>query len=68
MSRYKVEVIAKQRYTMFCNATDEETAIQGTLDVIEDNPEGYLTGIFNKFLLGPDVEVTEVTEVEEVVE
>ena len=63
MTRYKVEVIAKQRYTMFCNATDEETAIQGTLDRIEEDPEGYLTGSFNKFLLGPDVEVTELEEV-----
>jgi hypothetical protein len=63
MSKYKVEVIAKQRYTMIVDATDEETAVQGTLDVIEENPEGYLTGTFNKFLMGPDVEVTELEEV-----
>ena len=63
MTKYKVEVIAKQRYTMFCNATDEETAVQGTLDRIEEEPDGYVTGIFNKFLLGPEVTVTEVEEV-----
>jgi hypothetical protein len=63
MSKYKVEVITKQRYTIVVDATDEETAIQGTLDLIEENPEGYTTGIFNKFLMGPDVEVTELEEV-----
>jgi hypothetical protein len=63
MSKYKVEVIAKQRYTIVVDATDEETAVQGTLDLIEENPDGYNTGLFNKFLMGPDVEVTELEEV-----
>ena len=63
MTKYKVEVIAKQRYTMFCNATDEETAIQGTVDFIEENPDGYNTGLFDKFLMGPEATVTEVEEV-----
>jgi hypothetical protein len=62
MSKYKVEVITKQRYTIVVDATDEETAVQGTLDLIEENPEGYITGIFDKFLMGPDVEVTELEE------
>ena len=62
MSKYKVEVIAKQRYTITVDATDEETAVRGTLDLIEENPEGYITGIFNKFLMGPEVEVTELEE------
>jgi hypothetical protein len=62
MSKYKVQVIAKQRYTITVDATDEETAVQGTLDLIEENPEGYITGIFNKFLMGPEVEVTEIEE------
>ena len=63
MSKYKVEVIAKQRYTITVDATDEETAIQGTLDLIEENPEGYITGVFDKFLMGPEAEVTELKEV-----
>ena len=63
MTKYEVRVITKQRYTIIVDATDEETAIQGTLDLIEENPEGYTTGIFNKFLMGPDVEVTELEEV-----
>jgi hypothetical protein len=62
MSKYKVQVIAKQRYTITVDATDEETAVRGTLDLIEENPEGYITGIFNKFLMGPEVEVTELEE------
>lgn len=62
MSKYKVEVIAKQRYTITVDATDEETAVRGTLDLIEENPEGYITGLFNKFLMGPEVEVTELEE------
>lgn len=60
MTKYKVQVITKQRYTIICDATDEETAIQGFLDTIEEQPDGYLTGIYNKFLLGPDAEVTEL--------
>jgi hypothetical protein len=63
MSKYKVRVIAKQRYTMIVDATDEETAVRGTLDFIEENPEGYLTGTFDKFLMGPEVEVIELEEV-----
>jgi len=63
MSKYKVRVITKQRYTIIVDATDEETAVQGTLDLIEENPEGYITGIFDKFLMGPEVEVTELEEV-----
>jgi len=62
MSKYKVQVITKQRYTITVDATDEETAVQGTLDLIEDKPQGYITGIFNKFLMGPEVEVTELEE------
>lgn len=62
MSKYKVQVIAKQRYTIIVDATDEETAVQGFLDLIEENPNGYNTGLFNKFLMGPDVEVTELEE------
>ena len=62
MSKYKVQVIAKQRYTITVDATDEETAVRGTLDLIEENPEGYITGLFNKFLMGPEVEVTELEE------
>ena len=46
MSKYKVRVIAKQRYTMIVDATDEETAVRGTLDFIEENPEGYLTWFY----------------------
>ena len=63
MNKYKVEIIAKQRYTITVDATDEETAIQGTLDLIEENPDGYNTGLFNKFLMGPEATVTEVEEV-----
>lgn len=62
MSKYKVQVIAKQRYTIIVDATDEETAVQGTLDLIQENPEGYITGTFDKFLMGPEVEVTELEE------
>ena len=62
MSKYKVQVIAKQRYTIILDATDEETAIHSTLNLIEENPEGYITGTFNKFLMGPEVEVTELEE------
>ena len=63
MSKYKVKVITAQRYTIVVDATDEETAIQGTLDLIEDKPKGYITGVFDKFLFSPDVEVTELEEV-----
>lgn len=63
MTKYKVKVITKQRYTIIVDATDEETAIQGTLDLIEENPEGYITGVFDKFLMGPEAEVTELEEV-----
>ena len=62
MSKYKVQVIAKQRYTIIVDATDEETAVQGFLDLIEENPEGYITGVYNKFLMGPEAEVTELEE------
>ena len=63
MIKYEVRVITKQRYTIIVDATDEETAIQGTLDLIEENPEGYITGVFDKFLMGPEAEVTELEEV-----
>jgi len=63
MTKYEVRVITKQRYTIIVDATDEETAIQGTLDLIEENPEGYITGVFDKFLMGPEAEVTELKEV-----
>jgi hypothetical protein len=63
MSKYKVEVITKQRHTIIVDATDEETAIQGFIELIDEEPEGYLTGSYNKFLMGPDVEVTELEEV-----
>ena len=63
MKKYEVRVITKQRYTIIVDATDEETAIQGTLDLIEENPEGYITGVFDKFLMGPEAEVTELEEV-----
>ena len=62
MTKYEVRVITKQRYTIIVDATDEETAIQGTLDLIEENPEGYITGVFDKFLMGPEAEVTELEE------
>ena len=63
MTKYKVKVITKQRYTIIVDATDEETDIQGKLDLIEENPEGYITGVFDKFLMGPEAEVTELEEV-----
>jgi len=63
MTKYEVRVITKQRYTIIVDATDEETAIQGTLDLIEENPEGYITGVFDKFLMGPEAEVKELEEV-----
>ena len=63
MSKYRVEVITKQRNTIICDATDEETAVQGFIDLLHEKPEGYLTGSYDKFLLGPDVEVTELEEV-----
>lgn len=63
MSKYKLQVITKQRYTIVVDATDEEIAVQGFLDLIEEQPEGYLTGIFDKFLMGPEVEITELEEV-----
>jgi hypothetical protein len=63
MTKYEVRVITKQRYTIIVDATDEETAIQGTLDLIEENPEGYITGVFDKFLMGPEAEVKELKEV-----
>ncbi len=63
MSKYKVEVITKQRNTIIVDATDEETAVQGFIELLDEQPEGYLTGTYNKFLMGPDVEVTELEEV-----
>jgi hypothetical protein len=63
MSKYRVDVITKQRNTIICEATDEETAVQGFIDLLDEEPEGYLTGSYDKFLLGPDVEVTELEEV-----
>ena len=61
MTKYKVKVITKQRYTIIVDATDEDSAIQGTLDLIEENPEGYITGVFDKFLMGPEAEVEVLT-------
>ena len=58
MNKYEVEIIAKQRYVIIVDATDEETAIQGTLDLIEENPDGYNTGLFDKALMGPEARVT----------
>lgn len=63
MSKYKVQVITKQRHTIIVDATDEETAVQGFIDLIQENPDGELNGLFNKFLMGPEVEVTELEEV-----
>lgn len=63
MNKYKVKVITAQRYTIVVGATDEETAVQGTLDLIEENPKGYITGVFDKFMFTPDIEVTEFKEV-----
>lgn len=65
MTKYKVEVITKQRNTIIVEATDEETAVQGFIDLLDEQPEGYLTGLYDKFLLGPDAEVTEIKETEE---
>jgi hypothetical protein len=65
MSKYRIDVITKQRNTIICEATDEETAVQGFIDLLDEEPEGYLTGSYDKFLLGPDVEVTEIKETEE---
>ena len=62
MSKYKVQVIAKQRHTIVVDATDEETAVQGFLDLIQENPDGCKDGLFNSFLMGPEVEITELTE------
>jgi hypothetical protein len=63
MTKYKVEVITKQRNTIIVDATDEEIAVQGFIELLDEQPEGYLTGTYNKFLMGPDVEVTELEEV-----
>jgi hypothetical protein len=63
MNKYKVEVITKQRNTIIVDATDEDTAVQGFIELLDEQPEGYLTGTYNKFLMGPDVEVTELEEV-----
>ena len=62
MSKYKVEVITKQRNTIIVEATDEDIAVQGFIELLDEQPEGYLTGSYDKFLLGPDVEVTELEE------
>ena len=58
--KYEVRVITKQRYRIVVDATDEETAIRGTLDLIEEEPDN--TNAFDKFILGPDVEVIEFKE------
>jgi hypothetical protein len=49
MTKYRVEVITKQRNNIIVNATDEETAIQGFIDLLYENPEGYRKGLFDTF-------------------
>lgn len=61
MTKYRVEVITKQRNNIIVDATDEETAIQGFIDLLHENPEGYRKGLFNTFIMGPDATVEEVT-------
>jgi hypothetical protein len=63
MSKYRIDVITKQRNTIIVEATDEDIAVQGFIELLDEEPEGYLTGSYDKFLLGPDVEVTELEEV-----
>ena len=58
--KYRVQVITKQRYVIVVDATDEETAVRGTLDLIDEEPDD--SNVFDKFILGPEVEVTEFKE------
>jgi hypothetical protein len=62
MTKYRVEVITKQRNTIIVDATDEETAIQGSIDLLYEKPEGYKEGLFDTFILGPDATVEEIKE------
>jgi hypothetical protein len=62
MTKYRVEVITKQRNNIIVDATDEETAIQGFIDLLHEKPEGYLEGIFDTFIIGPDATVEEIKE------
>ena len=57
MTKYRVDIITKQRNTFICDSTDEETAIQGSMDLLEENRKGA----FDTFILGPDVTVEELT-------
>lgn len=57
MTKYRVDIITKQRNTFICDATDEETAIQGSMDLLEENYQNA----FDTFILGPDVTVKELT-------
>jgi hypothetical protein len=58
--KYEVRVVTKQRYVIVVDATDKETAVRGTLDLIDEEPDN--TNAFDKFILGPEVEVKEIKE------
>lgn len=60
MPKYRIELITKQRNVASIEADTEDAAIVKFQDLIHEKPEGYLEGLYDTFILGPEATVEEV--------
>lgn len=58
--KYKVELTTRQRNVIEIEADNKDDALVKFIDIITEDPEGYLKGVYDCFVLAPTHIVTEI--------